>query len=96
MHQGNIEAIFLNSLRDLNVEVNRPIVPTSIKIIEEKVNDPTAHAVQVIQLYFAPSQFLPFPFLQVVLQQTDGGQESEIVNAKFVIGADGKHQVLYL
>ncbi|KAF8202399.1 FAD binding domain-containing protein [Pholiota molesta] len=73
LNQGNIETIFLNSLRDLNVEVNRPIVPTSIQINEEKVNDPTAHAVQV------------------VLQHTDGAQESEIVNAKYVIGADGAH-----
>ncbi|KAF9474825.1 hypothetical protein BDN70DRAFT_815025 [Pholiota conissans] len=73
LHQGEIESIFLNSLRKFNIEVSRPVVPTSIKIIEEKVNDPSANAVQV------------------VLQHNDGDQELEIVNTKYVIGADGAH-----
>lgn len=49
LHQGAIEAIFLDSLRSMGVEVERPVVPIAIEITEDLLerSDPNAHAVQV-------------------------------------------------
>jgi len=78
LHQGAIESIFLDSMKSAGLVVDRPIAPTSLEISkDEKVlKDPTAHAVRV------------------VLKRLDAAEDqvnTEIVHAKFVVGADGAH-----
>lgn len=49
LHQGAIEAMFLDSMRTHGVEVDRAIVPTSIHISKDPklLQDPASHPVQV-------------------------------------------------
>lgn len=49
LHQGAIESIFLDSMKDLGKSVNRLLVPVSLALDEDKalVRDPGAHAVKV-------------------------------------------------
>ena len=49
MHQGAIESIFLDNMKAHGVEVERPIVPTSLEISqdEKELKDPNAHPVKV-------------------------------------------------
>ncbi|KAK0501667.1 FAD binding domain-containing protein [Armillaria luteobubalina] len=78
LHQGAIEAIFLDSLRSMGVHVERPVVPIAMEITEDHLerSDPNAHAVRVTLNHLDPSP---------------GQAPIEIVNAKFVVGADGAH-----
>ncbi|CCM01337.1 uncharacterized protein FIBRA_03386 [Fibroporia radiculosa] len=78
LHQGAIEAIFLDSMRSMDVEVERPIVPTSLELSQDEaeLKDPNAHPVKVVLKYLDP---------------IEAGTETEIVHAKFVVGADGAH-----
>jgi len=78
LHQGAIESIFLDSMKSAGVIVDRPVVPTSLQLSnDEKVlNDPNAHAVRVVLKY---------------LDAAEGQIGTEIVHAKFVVGADGAH-----
>ncbi|CAK5283211.1 unnamed protein product [Mycena citricolor] len=48
LHQGAIENIFLDSMRELGVQVGRPIVPTELLVDSDKAGDPSAHAVRVV------------------------------------------------
>ncbi|KAG7094171.1 hypothetical protein E1B28_007781 [Marasmius oreades] len=79
LHQGAIEAIFLDNMMELGVQVDRPTIPISLKLFEDEtaLEDPESYPVQV------------------VLQHLDSGEgqlnETEIVNAKYVVGADGAH-----
>ncbi|PPQ75444.1 hypothetical protein CVT26_016218 [Gymnopilus dilepis] len=77
LHQGAIERIFLDSMNKFGVKIDRPVVPTSIQLSvdESSLNDPNAHPVQVVLNHI----------------MADGKSETEIVRAKFVIGADGAH-----
>ncbi|TCD71733.1 hypothetical protein EIP91_005499 [Steccherinum ochraceum] len=75
LHQGAIESIFLDPLREMGVEVNRPIIPTALVLSKDEglLRDPQAHPVKV------------------TLKHLDGEQEEEVVHAKYVIGTDGAH-----
>ncbi|KAA1476570.1 hypothetical protein DENSPDRAFT_785394 [Dentipellis sp. KUC8613] len=79
LHQGEIENLFINSMRKLSLEVERPIVPSFLEISSDEalLKDPQSHPVKV------------------VLQHLDAEGEhpvcSEIVHAKYVLGADGAH-----
>lgn len=77
LHQGAIENIFLDSMASMGVQVERPIVPTSIQLSADKADlkDPHSHPVKVVLKYLASEE---------------GRSDTEVVNAKFVIGADGK------
>ena len=77
LHQGRIEAIFLDSMKALGVEVERSTIPTSIELSndENESKDPTSHPIRVA--------------LQRLDVSEDQPQE-EIVHAKFVLGADGE------
>ncbi|CAA7265147.1 unnamed protein product [Cyclocybe aegerita] len=72
LHQGAIEAIFMDAMAEMGVKVDRPVAPTSIQISKDEaiLSDPKAHAVEVVLI-------------------NDEG--TEVVHAKFVIGADGAH-----
>ncbi|KAF4569561.1 hypothetical protein EYR40_008541 [Pleurotus pulmonarius] len=80
LHQGAIEAIFHDSMRSMGVQVDRPTVPESIQMSQDAdvLKDPTAYPVRV----------------RVVLKHlraADGEVDTEVVHAKFVVGADGAH-----
>ena len=84
------------------VTVERPIVPTSIELSksEEELKDPNARPVKVIKLGSSllvtgcgPDACFALP--QVTLKYLDAPDregDSEVVHAKFVLGADGMHR----
>ncbi|KAF9454386.1 hypothetical protein P691DRAFT_770590 [Macrolepiota fuliginosa MF-IS2] len=78
LHQGAIESIFLDSLSEMGLGVTRPFVPTSIQLSEDEneLKDPQARPVKVILKNLDPLEDEP---------------DTEIIHAKFVIGADGAH-----
>ncbi|KZT01975.1 uncharacterized protein LAESUDRAFT_730684 [Laetiporus sulphureus 93-53] len=78
LHQGAIEAIFLDSMTSLGIQVERPVVPTSIELSQDDavLKDPSMHAVKVVLKH---------------LDVPEGKPDTEIVHAKFVVGADGAH-----
>ncbi|EGN97043.1 hypothetical protein SERLA73DRAFT_170364 [Serpula lacrymans var. lacrymans S7.3] len=78
LHQGGIEAIFLDSMHLLGTDVERPVIPTSIELStdEAELTDSAAHPIRVTLRHLDP---------------LDGKAETEIVCAKFVLGADGAH-----
>ena len=49
LHQGEIESLFLDSMRKDGLEVERPIVPISLQISEDpkEIADPHAYPVKV-------------------------------------------------
>ncbi|KAI0923519.1 hypothetical protein AcV5_009039 [Taiwanofungus camphoratus] len=78
LHQGAIEAIMLDSMLSMGVKVERPIVPTSIELSksEADIKDPASHPVKVVLKH---------------LEAAEGKPDTEIIYAKFVVGADGAH-----
>ncbi|KIJ21010.1 hypothetical protein PAXINDRAFT_66286 [Paxillus involutus ATCC 200175] len=78
LHQGGIESIFLDSMKALGVEVERSTMPTAIELSsdESELADPTSHPVKVTLKH---------------LDVDDEDSRTEIVCAKFVVGADGAH-----
>ncbi|KAH8991708.1 FAD binding domain-containing protein [Lactarius akahatsu] len=77
LHQGEIEAIFLDSMKKEGLQVERPIVPIALQISDdpEELADPRAYPVKVVLKHLAK----------------ESGDDTEIVRAKFVVGADGAH-----
>ena len=49
LHQGEIESLFLDSMRKDGLEVERPIVPISLQISEDpkEIDDPHAYPIKV-------------------------------------------------
>ena len=99
MHQGAIEAIFLDSMREFGLDVSRPAIPVSLQLSEDalELKDPEAYPVRVRSL--SPRLYVYFLHhscceLQVVLRHLGDNvlDETEVVHAKFVIGADGKQR----
>ncbi|KAJ3714542.1 FAD-binding monooxygenase [Lentinula guzmanii] len=77
LHQGAIESIFIDNMRDMGVEVSRPVVPTSIEVDEALVEDDEAYPVRVV--------------LEHTESEPEDEEHNEIVHAKYVLGADGAH-----
>ncbi|KAF9466163.1 FAD binding domain-containing protein [Collybia nuda] len=78
LHQGAIEAIFLDSMRGMGVEVSRPVIPISMQLSEKEKH---SHHIDV------------YP-VRVTLQTVEpmfGQAKTEVVHTKYVIGADGAH-----
>ncbi|KAH9024977.1 FAD binding domain-containing protein [Lactarius hengduanensis] len=77
LHQGEIEAIFLDSMKKEGLQVERPIVPIALQISDDpkELADPRAYPVKVVLKHLAK----------------ESGDDTEIVRAKFVVGADGAH-----
>ena len=94
MNQGAIESIFLDSMHAFGASVDRPYIPVSVELSEDRniLDDADAYPVKVyhFQTFFQ----LSLTTWQVVLRRIDCDidEESspEVVHAKFVIGADGK------
>ncbi|PFH50293.1 hypothetical protein AMATHDRAFT_75697 [Amanita thiersii Skay4041] len=78
LHQGAIEALFLDSMKSMGVEVSRPITPVSIQVSDDAavLQDPTAYPVRVVLKNLDPAV---------------GQHDTEIVHAKFLLGTDGAH-----
>ena len=78
LHQGAIEAIFLDSMRNYGLEIDRPIEPMSLEISEDEkeLQSQDSHPVKVTLKHLEPEA---------------GEPEEEIVHAKYVLGADGAH-----
>ncbi|KAF8555666.1 hypothetical protein OG21DRAFT_1438471 [Imleria badia] len=78
LHQGAIEAIFLDSMRDHGVDVDRPTQPVDIEVLEDidELSSPSSYPVKVTVEH---------------LDAIDEESKTEIVHAKFVVGADGAH-----
>ncbi|KAF8555662.1 hypothetical protein OG21DRAFT_1410577 [Imleria badia] len=78
LHQGAIEAIFLDSMRNHRVEVERPRRPVDIEISEDvdELSSLTSYPVKVTLEH---------------LDAIDEESKTEVVHAKFVVGADGAH-----
>ncbi|KAF8806894.1 hypothetical protein BYT27DRAFT_7233651 [Phlegmacium glaucopus] len=75
LHQGAIEAIFLDSMRTFGVTVDRPVIPVSIQLSEDRKVLDDVHAYPVV----------------LRRTDCDDESGNEVVHAKFVIGADGAH-----
>lgn len=77
LHQGAIEAIFLDSMKTRGVEVQRSTRPTEIELSNDAAElvDPTSYPVKVT----------------LERLSLDGTAHHEVVHAKFVLGADGAH-----
>lgn len=77
LHQGAIEAIFLDSMKTRGVEVQRSTRPTGIELSTDAAElvDPTSYPVKVT----------------LECLSLDGTAHHEVVHAKFVLGADGAH-----
>lgn len=77
LHQGAIENIFLDSMRQHNVMVDRPMRPSAIELLED---------------HGQPSKSTSYP-VKVILEHPKAtvGTEKEIVHAKYVVGTDGAH-----
>ncbi|KAF7964521.1 hypothetical protein HWV62_6261, partial [Athelia sp. TMB] len=74
-HQGGIEAIFLDALKDIGHVVDRQTVPVSMHLSkdEAELRDSSTYPVQM------------------VLQHLNDEAARETVHAKFVVGTDGAH-----
>lgn len=64
LHQGAIEDIFLDNMRDMGVEVSRPVIPTSLEVTEALVDDFDAYPVRVSPL---PTKFFKVWFRAPIL-----------------------------
>ncbi|EMD39328.1 hypothetical protein CERSUDRAFT_82057 [Gelatoporia subvermispora B] len=78
LHQGAIEAIFLDSLSSMGVSVERPIIPTAVELDQNPIvlKDPQSHPIKIVLQH---------------LDASEGQSETEIVYAKYLVGADGAH-----
>ncbi|KAF7369055.1 hypothetical protein MVEN_00232300 [Mycena venus] len=76
LHQGAIENIFLDSMKEMGVQVSRPMVPTQLDLDPAKLGDPNAYAARVVLKHLEP---------------LEDGPSTEVVHAKFVVGTDGAH-----
>ncbi|KAL5513388.1 hypothetical protein ACEPAH_3787 [Sanghuangporus vaninii] len=77
LHQGAIESIFVDSMAEEGVNVERPVQPAALSLSEDEseLEDPDSYPVKV------------------VLHKLDasGEAETEIVRAKYMLGSDGAH-----
>ncbi|EJC99941.1 uncharacterized protein FOMMEDRAFT_22425 [Fomitiporia mediterranea MF3/22] len=78
LHQGGIEAIFLDSMREQGVHVERPVQPAVMTLSEDdaELESPESHPVKVVLHK---------------LDTPSGESETEVVHAKYMLGSDGAH-----
>ncbi|KZP01507.1 hypothetical protein CALVIDRAFT_543625 [Calocera viscosa TUFC12733] len=97
IHQGEIESLFLDSMRTHGLEVERPIMPESIEVSnnEKELASKDSYPVKVVLKHLADATIDPTPNgahtndVEPALQAS--GSELETVYAKYVLGADGAH-----
>nr|ABK64179.1 phenol hydroxylase [Candida tropicalis] len=110
IHQGNVEKWFNDSIEhfsDGKVKVERPLLPISLQINENEINNPQAHAVDILIKKLADNSAKPEQFGKIangLFRAFDGDQEKfykditkdneddyELIHAKYVVGSDGAH-----
>ncbi|KAK7453203.1 hypothetical protein VKT23_011883 [Stygiomarasmius scandens] len=79
LHQGAIEALFLDAMKEMNLEVSRCVIPTSFKILEDRTESSSLQCVQVCLKHLDMDT------------SEDSHKSDEIVYTKYLIGADGAH-----
>ena len=91
LHQGAIEAIFLDSMTSFGVHVERPLVPTSLEISDDpkELADPHSYPVKVGYDAYRRGSIYIYINVKVLLKRLDGDEDTEVVRAKYVVGADG-------
>ncbi|KAI4525752.1 hypothetical protein K523DRAFT_297906 [Schizophyllum commune Tattone D] len=77
LHQAAVEGIFRDALKFMGVEVEFSTVPTSLDFLDDYLGIPDAYAVKVRLADADPANPRP----------------KEVVNARFVLGADGQSLV---
>ncbi|KAI0361721.1 hypothetical protein OH77DRAFT_1469669 [Trametes cingulata] len=76
LHQGAIEAIFHDDMKRADLGIDRPTVPVSIELSEDEVELRDPQAYPV----------------KVVVNHLDRSSDgTEVIHAKYVLGADGAH-----
>ncbi|KAK6869242.1 Phenol hydroxylase [Candida tropicalis] len=110
IHQGNVEKWFNDSIEhfsDGKVKVERPLLPISLQINENEINNPQAHAVDILIKKLDDNSAKPEQFGKIangLFRAFDGDQEKfykditkdneddyELIHAKYVVGSDGAH-----
>jgi len=78
LHQGAIESIFLDSMRNSGLQIDRPVLPESLEVSADdaELNSPDSYPVKIVLKH---------------LETDEGGSETEVIHAKYVLGADGAH-----
>ena len=95
LHQGAIEAIFLDSMSSYGIEVDRPYAPAALEISDDskELQDPNAYPIKVRVWVLRGGTIKrgnEFDLgLQVTLNRLDAENTTEIVHAKYVVGCDG-------
>ncbi|KAG9042534.1 hypothetical protein FS837_010741, partial [Tulasnella sp. UAMH 9824] len=95
LHQGAIERIFLDSLAQSGVKVDRPVQPVELELSDDpkQLADPQSYPVKVTLKRLSETHAASIPVEQHVntplnSPPTDGSDETEVVWAKYVVGAD--------
>ncbi|KAG8900286.1 hypothetical protein FRB99_006141 [Tulasnella sp. 403] len=96
LHQGAIERIFLDRLAEHGIEVDRPMQPTSLELSQDEaeLNDPQAYPVKVVLKHLNEAHAISLTKQENQTPNgtpTDGVEDTEVVRAKYVLGADGAH-----
>lgn len=78
-------------MQDMDFQVDRSTIPISIEVNEDSVADPDAHPVKAgfAFHYFETSLT---PWLPKVTVKNVDSSETEVVHAKYVVGADGSYE----
>ena len=73
------------------VEVERPITPTCLEISNDpnELADPSSHPVKVRSCLQAAISYI-YSSIKVLLKRLSGDEGTEVVRAKYVVGADGE------
>ncbi|KDQ61459.1 hypothetical protein JAAARDRAFT_30898 [Jaapia argillacea MUCL 33604] len=78
LHQGALEELFTDAMRDMGLAVDRPTLPVAIELSQDEaeLKDPQSYPIKVT--------------LQN-LDAAEGVSDTEVVRAKYLIGCDGAH-----
>lgn len=98
LHQGAIERIFLDSMAQSGVSVDRPVQPVALELSDDpkQLADPRSYSVKATLKRLSETHAASIPVEQHIntplnSPPTDENDETEVVWAKYVVGADGAH-----
>ncbi|KDQ19599.1 hypothetical protein BOTBODRAFT_28168 [Botryobasidium botryosum FD-172 SS1] len=88
LHQGAIEKIFRDAMKEHGLEVDQPMIPISLEISDDEaeLSSSTSYPVKVV-LRRLDAEAPPHPSFN----GDDPEGATEIVHAKYAVGADGAH-----
>ncbi|KDQ19531.1 hypothetical protein BOTBODRAFT_28107 [Botryobasidium botryosum FD-172 SS1] len=87
--QSGIEGCFRDGMKEDGVEVEQGVMPIALEISDDKemLQSPTAYPVKITLQRLQPGEVAD----RAAAASQVNGDESEIVRAKYVVGADGAH-----